>query len=206
MSAQSRVMSVQEIDAGFSLLKDIMFYAKNPELVVQAHKDMREQAALTEEELEKSKSARELIQKASTIAEQHQEHKSCLEQERETHVQTVLAFAQHCTSEDLRLNNLQTSLASRETELATKEAEFIAAQHRLSTEKQRLQDEHQQAMKNVNKALEAVEQVQEQNRKEGHRLSEFEARLNRRAQRMVASATQETEEPVKNGALKESGA
>jgi uncharacterized coiled-coil protein SlyX len=163
MSAQVLPPAAHE---GFALLAAIAEVAKNPDIIVKAHKTLREQQALTDAEKAKVNEARQSISKATELQTKLDADKQAFEDEKGRHAIAATNLSARAT----HVERTEQLMNEREKELATQK-------RTLDSLSQTLQEQRNELAKNTAKLQEWEDKLTEKQKDLDDRFSNVAAAL-----------------------------
>lgn len=185
MSAQVRIMPTEEADKGFALLRDIVEMTKNPKAIEQAYETRRKAAALTEEEVAKADSARAIISQAAALETEIAKQQDAIDLQKQEHIKNVASFEEKLKILDVRADQLAAISAGHEEAAKINDRERI----RLQEIAQQLDADRGVANAQITAKQNTLSEREANANKEDVRLSEWEAKIKEKAQKLAAVAT-----------------
>lgn len=189
MTSQQRIITNEEADQGFGLLKEIVDMVKNPKSIEDAYSRRRKAAELTDTELEKSNKARDFIAKYDALLDELKQREDALELAKNEHNNAVIALKE-------KTDGLNTTLATRSSELDVISAHQNNVSDALALDRKRLTEEMEKLRISIearaislNIREKAIVDGEAANAKELTRLSGLEEKLKAKASRLAAEAS-----------------
>lgn len=191
MGAQIRIMQQNEADQGFSLLKDIVEMVKNPAAIDEAYERRQKAAQLTDEEVAKSTEARAIISQADEFKAGLKQKEDQLAADRDSLNNDIASVKNNAIAETLRLTNWAAQLNDIATQQAKDHDIIVQQTSDLVTQKQKL-DEHENLWEiDYKNRIDAVTQIEQDQKDEDQRLADWAARLKAKAASLATLAQQD---------------
>lgn len=150
--------------------------------IAAAGEETRRQMQLTQDEEAKVAEARSYITKHSALSSELKAREDALVSNQLAHEKAVSDFASHVTSENTRLNDLDTKLNNRVKEQSAIEAANIAKAKEIADIRAENDRQHRDAMEIVKQTQVSNSAVIKANEEEAKRLKDWEATLKRKAE------------------------
>lgn len=191
MSSAQRVLTTEEADNGFSLLRDIVGMVKNPKAIDEAYERRRKAAELTDDEVAAANDARAFIARADALRTELKQREDSLDAAKAEYEKTATAraasFQEECATLDVRKLELDAT--------AQQQAQTEAAQ-------QSARDKLNEDLKAGNAALDArsadldarekiIKSGEDANAQKAQRLAELQSKLQAKAARLAAEASKD---------------
>lgn len=190
MSAQMRIIPPSEADAGFGLLKDIVALAKNPNAIEAAYAETRKQAALTEEQQKKYAEAVAFMNNYDEKKKEIEEAAADLDRRQNEHARNVEKNNAEHTRKHNELQEWEARNRAKEIELEGGVSVLAKDKQMLATQITAQAGLHAAAMLEVAKREESAQNEQANNVAFKAQLDEYKERLDARAKKLIAVASE----------------
>lgn len=189
MSAQMRILQPTESEAGFELLKDFITLANNPEQITAAHKKMREEAALTEEQQKKYAEALAFMSNYEVRKKEIEDAAADLKNRQNEHARNVEKNNAEYTRKHNELQEWEARNQAKDIELQGNTAQLEKDRQSLANQISQQTEDHAKAMAEVAQREEDAQQEQANNAKYKAELDEYKATLDARAKKLIEVAS-----------------
>lgn len=165
---------------GLETLMQFIELVKNPEPLVAAHKHAREEATLTESQVEKYQEAVNFMKKYDSFLSELNHQKSELEAQRGTHKLEILTFNQRQEAENERITNERDAINNSNIALREREQALISREKKIEDDWSELKQKFSDAMTPIDEHKAHNIKKQGENETEAARLAELSQYLEKK--------------------------